>query len=78
MMAAQLFEAAEVAIPGLRGKIAKGEFEPLREWLRENVHKKGSLYASPDELLREVTGKPLDPEVYVDYLKNKYAKLYNV
>jgi carboxypeptidase Taq len=49
-----------------------------REWLRANVHEKGSLYASPDELLTAVSGKPLDPQIYVDYLKNKYSELYKL
>ena len=104
MMAAQLFETAEKAIPDLRSKIAKGnvsstilslvqflwhhdqshiyinigEFQPLREWLRTNVHETGSLYASPDELLMAVTGKPLDPTIYITYLQKKYTELYNL
>jgi carboxypeptidase Taq len=78
MMAAQLFETAEKQIPDLRGKLSRGEFAPLREWLRTNVHETGSLYASPDELLTAVTGKPLDPQIYVDYLKKKYSELYKL
>ena len=38
----------------------------------------GSLYASPDELLQAVTGKPLDPNVYIRYLQNKYEALYKL
>jgi carboxypeptidase Taq len=78
MMAAQLFETAEKQIPDLRGKLRRGEFQPLREWLRTNVHETGSLYASPDELLTAVTGKPLDPMVYIGYLKKKYEALYKL
>lgn len=78
MMAAQLFETAEKEIPGLRGKLAVGEFSPLREWLREKIHKAGSKHASLDELLEEVTGRPLDPTVYTNYLKKKYTALYNL
>ena len=55
-----------------------GEFQPLREWLRTNVHETGSLYASPDELLLAVTGKPLDPTIYITYLQKKYTELYNL
>jgi Zn-dependent M32 family carboxypeptidase len=42
------------------------------------VHRVGSLYASPDELLVQVTGKPMDPSVYVGYLQRKYATLYGL
>ncbi len=75
-MAAQLFEAAERDIPDIRNQISHGNFKEIREWLRLNVHEAGSLYSSPDELLENVTGKPLDPAVYVKYLEDKYNQLY--
>lgn len=78
MMAAQLFETAQAEIPDLKGKISRGEFKPLREWLREKIHKVGSKYGSLDELLIAVTGKPLDPYIYTNYLKKKYYKLYDL
>ena len=78
MMAAQLFEQAETEIPDLKVKISQGEFKPLREWLREKIHKVGSKHNSLDELLMEVTGKPLDPYIYTNYLKKKYYKLYEI
>ena len=64
-MAAQIFSAAEDALPGLSDQIRRGEFAPLREWLRTEIHEVGSTYASPDDLLRAVTG---DAEVLLpDY-----------
>lgn len=78
MIAAQLFETAELAIPDMRGKISRGEFAPIREWLRTNVHEVGSLHASPDELLIAVTGKPLDPQIYLRYIESKYKPLYKL
>lgn len=79
MIAAQLFEHIETtSIPDLRYQIRNGEFKKLREWLRLNIHQVGSLYESPDELLQAVTGKPLDPEIYIRYLEKKYSKLYHL
>lgn len=78
MIAAQLFETAEKEMPDIRNKIRNGEFGPIKDWLRKNIHEVGSLYASPDELLIAVTGKPLDPNIYVDYIKNKYRALYKL
>jgi Zn-dependent M32 family carboxypeptidase len=43
-----------------------------------NIHEKGSLHSSLDELLKEVTGKPLDPNIYANYLVKKYEKLYRL
>ena len=77
-MAAQLFEQADKEIPDLKTKISMGEFKPLREWLREKIHRVGSKHNSLDELLIEVTGKPLDPYIYTNYLQQKYYKLYEI
>ena len=38
----------------------------------------GSLHASPDELLTAVTGSPLSPKPFLKYLRDKYAKLYEL
>ena len=36
-MAAQIFAAAEDALPKLSEQIRRGEFAPLREWLRTHL-----------------------------------------
>ena len=78
MYAAQFFQHAEKSIPTLREEIAEGNFINLRQWLKENIHSKGSLYPSADELCEAVTGKKLDPTIYLDYLKKKYRTLYKI
>lgn len=75
MTAAQLYAQACKEMPSLEADIAQGKFTPLREWLREKVHKVGSLYESCDDLLKAVTGEPLRPAVYVEYLRKKYTAL---
>lgn len=78
MAATQIFETAKAQIPDLDANIRDGNFKPLREWLRVNVHELGSLYETADELLIKVTGKPLDPSIFVTYLKSKYAAIYGL
>eukprot|EP00600_Ochromonadales_sp_CCMP1393_P007475 CAMPEP_0174963988 /NCGR_PEP_ID=MMETSP0004_2-20121128/5632_1 /TAXON_ID=420556 /ORGANISM="Ochromonas sp., Strain CCMP1393" /LENGTH=515 /DNA_ID=CAMNT_0016212667 /DNA_START=145 /DNA_END=1692 /DNA_ORIENTATION=- len=78
MYATQIYECARSQIPDLETAIAKGEFGPLRTWLNEKIHRVGSLYASGDELMVAVTGKPLDPQVYLTYLRSKYAEIYKL
>ena len=78
-MAAQIFAAAEDALPDLSAQISRGEFAPLREWLRTEIHEVGSTYASPDDLLRAVTGDGIiDPGPFLDYLTAKYGALYGL
>lgn len=42
------------------------------------VHARGSLYASPDELLSEVTGDTMRPGALVEHLRNKYSEIYGL
>lgn len=78
MYACQIYDAAGKVLPTLEDDIAKGNFTPLKTWLNKNVHSVGSLYPSGDELMKEVTGAPLDPSVFLKYIKTKYTSLYNL
>ncbi len=71
MTAAQLFDAARRADPDIVPGIGRGDFKPLRAWLRANVHEKGSR-PSTRELLIEATGRPLDPKVFEAHLRARY------
>ena len=71
MMAAQIFAAARRAMPDLLDDISQGEFTNLLNWLRENVHGKGS-YHSVSDLLVSATGEDLNEVFFVDHLKQRY------
>ena len=49
----------------------------VNEWLKEHVHKYGKTL-SPNEMLIKATGEAFNPKYYIDYLKNKYSKIYNI
>ncbi len=57
--------------------LANDQFSKLKDWLREHIHQYGGLY-SPLEQIKIATGEDFDPQYYVDYLVNKYTKLYNL
>lgn len=78
ILACQIFNTAKRSIDGLDEKIKRGEFEELLAWLRVNVHERGSECDSVDELMVKVTGKPLDAREFVDYLVDKYTKIYDL
>lgn len=71
MAAAQLMKAARAAEPGLDAALAEGDTALLLGWLRRNVHAKGSFLGFQD-LLRAATGKPLDPQDFMDHLRARY------
>jgi carboxypeptidase Taq len=51
--------------------LAKGDFAPLRAWLRANIHTKGSLMTT-DQLLVGATGQPLTAEAFRTHLRERY------
>lgn len=72
MTAAQLFQSAKQATPDLGTHIQAGNFKPLLNWLRDNVHSQGSRY-TPNELLTKATGSTIDVELYKRHLQERYA-----
>lgn len=75
LYAQQFFDAAEEELGDLPGQLERGELHPLREWLREKVHRHGSLYTAA-EVCRRATGSEVDPARYTDHLRRKLESLY--
>jgi carboxypeptidase Taq len=73
MAAAQLFDAACRAEPDVLPGLTRGDFTPLRAWLRANVHSRGSLLGT-DELLQAATGRALGAEAYQTHLQRRYLE----
>jgi carboxypeptidase Taq len=70
LYAAQLAEAyAKTA--KLDEQVARGEFTPLRTWLRDNIYASGDRLPT-DRLVTRVTGKGLDVEAYFRHIKHKF------
>lgn len=75
LYAAQFFEAAGKSIPGLAGQLESGQFRPLLDWLRENIHIHGRRYTS-EELCRNITGEGINSSYFMQYVTNKYRFMY--
>ena len=73
----QLWESALSASPGIPGDIEQGRMAPLLGWLRENVHRHGKKLTAPELVLR-ATGRPIEAEPYLRYLRAKYSELYKL
>ncbi len=77
LYSAQLFEKAEKDLGGLAAMFRRGEFLPLREWLRTNVHTPGRRY-SPADLVRRVTGEGISHVPLMRHLHGKFDSLYGL
>ena len=71
----QILAAMEKNLKNWRKQIAKGNFKEVKGWLVENVHSYGNLY-DPEDLIRKITGTELNVKPYLNYLNEKYSKLY--
>ncbi|UCC81368.1 MAG: hypothetical protein JSW64_09500 [Candidatus Zixiibacteriota bacterium] len=53
----------------------RGDFKPLFDWLRKNIHSYGRRYRA-QELVKKVTGQPLSQKPLMDYMNAKFGELY--
>jgi len=76
VLAAQL-DAAMRDDLDVDGLVREGEFEPIREWMGEHVHRHGQRYPT-DELIEVATGEPLTAEYFLEYVDEKFGELYDL
>ncbi|MDF2095939.1 carboxypeptidase M32 [Aquibaculum arenosum] len=71
MTAAQLYRAAVESDAAIPDALEQGDFTPLLAWMRREIHARASLLEW-EELVETATGRPLDPEIYLDHLRQRY------
>ena len=55
--------------------LLEGDLKPIKDYLDIHIHQYGSIYTT-NELLTKMMNEEFNPQYYVDYLKEKYTKLY--
>ncbi len=71
----QLLAKLDKALPNWRDQVAKGNFQDTKKWLTTNVHLYGNLY-DPADLIKKITGEPINVKPYLGYLDKKYEWIY--
>lgn len=51
--------------------------KPINEWMKNKIHLLGSSMYPKDIILKAIN-EEFNPKYYVDYLINKYSKIYNI
>ena len=77
MYAAQLRNALLKDIPHFEQLLEEGKLLPIKEWLTDHIHQFGKLKL-PLEILEEVTGEGLNASYLINYLYDKYEKIYQL
>ena len=75
-IAAQLFHYMEGVMP-VKKYLEEGNLVPVREFLCEHIHKYGGS-KNTQELLLDTVGEAFNPKYYIEYLTEKYTKLYEL
>jgi len=72
---AQMLNAIRKDIPDFDELIKKGQLTSIINWLIEKVHKPANMYNPPD-LMKRITGEEINPKYFIQYLAEKYSKIY--
>jgi carboxypeptidase Taq len=75
-IASQLYAKIRELIP-VDDYLKSGNITPIREFLRDSVHKYG-MTKNTNQILMDVTGEEFNADYYVKYLKDKYESLYSL
>lgn len=57
--------------------LEEGNLTPIREYLRDKIHKYG-MKKNTNELLMDMMQEEFNPDYYIKYLTEKYSKLYEL
>ena len=57
--------------------IREGNFEPVNSWMIDHVFAKADRL-SPQEWIKDITGREFTPVDFLDYLEEKYSKIYEL
>lgn len=75
-VASQLYSRITEVMP-VEKYLREGNLTPIREFLRDMVHKYGAT-KNTNQILKDVTGEEFNADHYIKYLKEKYQNLYNL
>jgi carboxypeptidase Taq len=75
LMSAQIFAAANGAIPDLDQAITRGDFKSLLKWLTDHIYRHGRALDAR-EILLAVTGSELDSSQWLAYIRGKFGGIY--
>jgi carboxypeptidase Taq len=77
LYAAMLWTQLQKEKPEVRNLIASGDFGPILEWLRSNIHQYGRTQMS-EEIMQRVTGRGLTETDFLAYVGAKAQDVYNL
>lgn len=75
-IAAQIYHHLETVMP-VKSYLEEGRLDPIRDYLKEHIHRFGKC-KNTREILTDMTGEDFNPDYYIQYLTEKFTKLYEL
>jgi carboxypeptidase Taq len=69
--------AAEARLGNLESRFAAGEFGPLLDWLRREIHGAGRMLES-EPLVERATGTPVSADWLAESLRSRYGPAHGL
>jgi carboxypeptidase Taq len=73
--AAQLFQRLTTLLPEINIQIKTGTFSEIVTWLHKHVYQFGRTMSS-ENIIQRACGEGLNSKIFLEYLQDKYFKLY--
>lgn len=64
-------------LPDYKEKFKTGEIGSVLSWLKTKIHNLWNMH-DPLDFIEKVTGGPLNPHYFIDYLDLKYTQIYDL
>ena len=74
---AQIYNQIKKENKNIESEIENADFTNILDWLRNNIHIYGRSMTA-DEIIKKCCGDGLNSKVFIDYLKDKYYKIYQI
>lgn len=75
-VSAQIYKNMQEVMP-VEEYLENGNLLPIRDYLKEHIYQYGKR-KNTNEILEEMTGEEFNTSYYIQYLKEKYSKLYDI
>lgn len=71
-----IYEQLKKEHPRLEKEISKGDFKFIKKWLKNKIHKHGSLF-NTIEIIEKCCDKKIDKKPLINHYKEKFGKIYD-
>jgi len=77
VLAVQIARKLEKDLGPLEELVANKEYDKIKSWLKEKIHKWGRTFP-PKQLIERALGESMNTNYFIEHIIKKYGKLYNI